>query len=227
MVATTGIAVRVWDLPTRVFHIALLLCVAGLLITGHVGGGWMSWHFRLGYAVLALLLFRVLWGLVGGRWSRFAHFVPSPSKLLRYLKGQHTPAERLEVGHNPLGALSVLGMIAVLGAQVAGGLVADDEIANVGPLNRFVSSETAALATSLHKDWGHWIVSALIVLHVGAIVFYRVRKRLDLVSPMLNGDKVLEPGTPASRDDGSSRLLALVLWLLCVAAAVGVARLAP
>lgn len=225
--AARSVPVRIWDLPTRVFHIALLLCVSGLLITGHVGGGLMNWHFRLGYAVLALLLFRVLWGLVGGRWSRFVHFVPSPATFVRYVRGRYTAAERLDVGHNPMGALSVLGMLAVLGVQVACGLVADDEIANVGPLNRFVATETAALATGFHKDWGHWVVVLLIVLHVGAIAFYRVRKRLDLVTPMLNGDKPLEPGTPPSRDDTGSRSLALVLWLLCVGAAVAVARLAP
>jgi cytochrome b len=220
------VRVRIWDLPTRAFHIALLLCVAGLLLTGHLGGSWMTWHFRLGYCVLALVLFRLLWGVVGGRWSRFTSFVPSPMTLLRYLQGRHANAERLEIGHNPLGALSVIGLLGLLGLQVACGLVADDEIANVGPLNRFVSTETAALATGWHKDWGQWLLIAAIALHVAAIVYYRVKKRRDLLGPMLHGDKLLDADTPASRDDGRTRGVALLLLAACAAVAVTVARLA-
>jgi cytochrome b len=223
----TVVPTRVWDLPTRAFHIALLLCVAGLLITGHIGGSAMIWHFRLGYTVLALVVFRVLWGFVGGRWSRFAHFVRGPGTVLRYLQGRTDPQEHHEVGHNPLGALSVLGLLGLLALQVACGLISDDEIANIGPLNRFVPTEWGLTATAWHKDWGQWLLIAAIVLHIGAIVFYRVRHRKDLVSPMLHGDKLLEPGTPASRDDGRSRGLALVLLLACAGLAVAVARLAP
>lgn len=226
--STAGpVPVRVWDLPTRLFHWVLLACVAGLLITGHVGGGWMTWHFRLGYAVLALVLFRVLWGFLGGRWSRFVRIVPSPGTLWRYLKGRTSPHEHLEVGHNPLGALSVLGLLGLLALQVACGLVSDDEIANVGPLNRFVSAETAAWATHWHKDIGQWLLVAAIVLHVSAIVFYRVKKQRDLVGPMWRGDKLLDAGTPASRDDTATRIGAAVVLALCAAAAVAVARMAP
>ena len=225
--AAPPVRVRIWDLPTRAFHIALLLCVAGLLLTGHLGGSWMTWHFRFGYSVLALLLFRLVWGFVGGRWSRFTSFVPSPMTLLHYLQGRHSNAQRLEIGHNPLGSLSVIGLLGLLGLQVACGLVADDEIANLGPLNRFVSSETAALATGWHKDWGQWLLIAAMALHVAAIVYYRVKKQRDLVGPMLHGDKLLEPHTPDSRDDGMTRGLALLLLAGCVAVAVMVARLAP
>lgn len=219
-------AVRVWDLPTRLFHWTLLAAVTGLIITGHVGGSAMAWHFRLGYLVLALVVFRVVWGLVGGRWSRFVHFVRGPSTVLRYLRSGSTGDPHGDVGHNPLGALSVLGMLGMLALQVACGLVADDEIANVGPLNRFVSTDIAALATAWHKDPGQIILIALIVLHVGAILFYRLRKRQDLITPMVRGDKTLPPDVPASRDDGGSRVLALVLFAACVAGAVAVSRLA-
>ena len=101
---------RVWDLPTRLFHWLLAVTVTGVLATGLLGV--MEWHFRLGYAVLALLVFRIVWGLVGGRWSRFAAFVYSPSRLLGYLRGVAHPEDG--VGHNPLGALSVFGLLAVL-----------------------------------------------------------------------------------------------------------------
>ena len=98
-------AVRIWDLPTRLFHWSLAICVIALVVTAKVGGDAMNWHFRLGYAVFTLLLFRLLWGLVGGHWSRFASFFPTPGRLARYLGGRATAHDT--AGHNPLGALSV------------------------------------------------------------------------------------------------------------------------
>lgn len=151
--------IRVWDLPTRVFHWALVACVLGLVVTGKVGGAWIDWHARLGYAVLALLLFRLVWGLVGGRWSRFASFIYAPSSVINYLKGRAHPDHL--IGHNPLGAGSVFAMLLVLLAQVGSGLVSDDEISFTGPLNRFVSSANGLLATWYHKQVGQWLMIGL------------------------------------------------------------------
>ncbi|MEK8053232.1 cytochrome b/b6 domain-containing protein [Ideonella sp. DXS22W] len=216
--------VRVWDLPTRLFHWLLVAGVVALVITGHVGGNAMVWHMRLGPAVGALLLFRVLWGVVGGRWSRFASFVRGPGTVLRYLRGQTDPSEHLHVGHNPLGAGSVLAMLALLIAQVATGLVADDEIATTGPLNRFVDSATALKATAWHTDAGQWLLIALVALHVLAIVLY-ARRGQRLVPPMISGDKVLPADTPPSADTPATRVLALVLAAGCAGAAWWVVRL--
>jgi cytochrome b len=216
--------VRVWDLPTRTFHWLLALAVVGMVVTGHVGGNALVWHMRLGLVVLTLLSFRVLWGLVGGRWSRFTSFVRWPVALLRYLRGQARDGDFFEVGHNPLGALSVLAMIALLALQVATGLVVDDEIATTGPLNKFVSNTTALAATSWHKGWGQWILVALVGLHVAAIAFYRWRGT-DLVRPMLTGDKHLPAGVPPSADSWQTRLLALLLLAFCAAGAGWIAWL--
>jgi cytochrome b len=217
--------IRVWDLPTRIFHWALALTIVGSVLSAQIGGNAMTWHFRLGYAVFTLLAFRLLWGLVGGRWSRFASFIYAPGTVLRYLRGQVRPDEHLDVGHNPLGSFSVLALLAILAAQVATGLVADDEIANLGPLNRYVSNATAHLATSWHKDWGSSLVYVLVALHVGAIVFYLRRKKIDLVRPMLVGDKPLPPGTPASADRWRHRMMALVLLAACAGVVTWVVRL--
>lgn len=219
--------VRVWDLPTRAFHWLLALALVGSVVSAKIGGGAMVWHFRLGYVVLALLAFRVVWGLVGGRWSRFASFLYGPRTVLRYLRGQARPGEHLDVGHNPLGSLSVWALLAMVAVQLGTGLVADDEIANLGPLNHLVASETALSATSWHKTWGQWILLGLVGLHVAAIVFYRVYHRQDLVRPMLVGDKPLPPGTPASADGARQRALALVLLGLCAAATAAVVQMAP
>ncbi|TSE19388.1 CytB-hydogenase: Ni/Fe-hydrogenase, b-type cytochrome subunit [Tepidimonas alkaliphilus] len=204
-------AVRVWDLPTRLFHWLLAASVAGLVITGNLGGNWMTWHQRLGYAVLALLLFRLFWGLWGGRWSRFGSFLYSPATLWAYLRGR-APAE-VSIGHSPLGALSVWALLLALAVQVGTGLISDDEIAFVGPLARYVESSTAYAATAWHKSTGKLIVLALVGLHVAAIGVYHWRGQA-LLPPMLHGDKRLPVGTPASADGARERWRAVALALL-------------
>jgi cytochrome b len=215
--------VRVWDLPTRVFHWALALCIVGLIITANVGGNAMVWHFRLGLTVLALLLFRLVWGLVGGRWSRFAAFIYSPRSIINYIQGKGKPEH--SVGHTPTGAGSVFALLAILFAQVGSGLISDDEIAFAGPLTRFVSGATVNLATNYHKNIGKWIILALVILHIAAIVFY-LRKKQNLIKPMLHGDKQLEVAVTASRDDAASRITALVIFGICIAFVMWVSRLA-
>ena len=217
--------VRVWDLPTRLFHWALLLCVIGSVVTAKLGGNATAWHLRLGYAALALLVFRLLWGVVGGRWSRFSSFVYTPAALLRYLRGRPTAGDHFEVGHNPLGALSVLVMLGWLLMQVGSGLIADDEIATTGPLVRFVSNEVSLAWTGYHKGLGQWGLYALVGLHVAAILFYRWRKKHDLITPMLLGDKLLACDVPAARDSWSTRLLALALLAACGVAVAWLVKL--
>lgn len=215
--------VRVWDLPTRLFHWGLAFCVVGLIITGNVGGNAMVWHGRLGYAVLTLLLFRITWGLVGGHWSRFGSFLYGPASIVAYLRGQSRPEHN--VGHNPLGMFSVLALLLILLAQVGSGLFADDEIAFTGPLAGLVSGDWVGQATSYHKKVGKLILIALVALHLGAIAFYKLVKKQNLVQPMILGDKTVATPVPASRDNARTRLLALVLLLLCAAAVYGIVSL--
>jgi cytochrome b len=205
--------VRIWDLPTRIFHWALLVCVVGLIITGNVGGNLMPWHFRLGYCVMTLLLFRIIWGLIGGRWSRFASFIYAPSTLIAYLKGQGKPEH--SAGHSPLGAGSVFALLGFLALQVATGLISDDEITNSGPLTRFVSNARVSLATWWHKDVGKWVIAALIVLHIVAILFYLYKKKENLIRPMLDGDKQMVQAIEPSKDTAGSRAVALLLLMIC------------
>ena len=217
------IKVRVWDLPTRVFHWSLVLGIVGLAISGTIGGNAMLWHFRFGYAVLTLLLFRIVWGLVGGRWSRFGAFIYTPQTVIAYLKKRGKPEH--SVGHNPLGAGSVFAMLAVLLAQVGSGLFSDDDIAFAGPLTRFVSNATVSLATNYHKNIGKWVILALVLLHIAAIVFYLWRKH-NLVGAMLHGDKELIADVPDSRDDALSRISAVVVLGICAALVAGLVSLA-
>lgn len=206
-----GQAVRIWDLPTRLFHWALAALVVASIVTANVGGNAMVWHMRSGLAILSLLLFRLLWGLVGGHWSRFRSFVVSPRMVWQYARGRVVdPA-----GHSPLGALSVLGLLIALGLQASAGLFSDDEIAFSGPFTALVSSQHVGQATWFHTEVGKWIVIGLVLLHVLAITYYTLVRRKKLVRPMVLGDKVLNGDVPPSRDDGRSRLLALALWTVC------------
>ena len=207
--------VRVWDLPTRLFHWVLVATVIGLVITGNVGGDAMVWHFRLGYTVLTLLLFRIGWGFVGGRWSRFSSFVRAPWSVIGYLRDKESDASP---GHNPLGAYSVLALLAMALAQASAGLMSDDEIMAAGPLVSKVPSDWVTLASFLHTKVFKAVLLALVLLHVGAILWYRFGKRVNLVTPMLTGDKTLPQPVPASRDDAASRLLALGILMVCALA---------
>jgi cytochrome b len=217
--------VRVWDLPTRTFHWLLAVLVVASIVSARLGGGAMIWHMRFGYVIFTLLAFRLVWGFVGGHWSRFATFVYAPATSLRYLRGASLPHEHHHVGHNPLGAWSVFALLGVLAAQVATGLVADDEISNNGPLLKYVSSATSSLATHWHKRFGQWIIITLVVLHIGAIVFYWRRRRQNLVAAMLHGDKQLAADAPAAADNIATRALALAIATACAIGVAAIARL--
>jgi cytochrome b len=213
---TARTSVRIWDLPTRLFHAALAVLVTAAIVTAEVGGDWMAWHLRCGEAVLALLAFRWAWGFVGGRWSRFASFLPAPARLARALRGR-TQAEDA-IGHNPLGSLSVWAMLLLLTLQVATGLVADDDVDTTGPLNAHVGARLARAGSRWHAGWGADLIFVLIALHLAAIAWYTLRRREPLLRAMWRGDKMLPAGTPASADGPSRRLLALALFAVAVLA---------
>jgi cytochrome b len=217
--------IRVWDLPTRIFHWTLVLCFISLVATAKIGGAAMDWHFRLGYCVLALLLFRLAWGVIGGHWSRFSTFLYSPATVMRYLRGQGGP--ELDIGHNPLGAGSVFAMLLFLALQIASGLISDDEISASGPFTSWVSSKWVSRATFYHAEIGQLVLFALVGLHICAIVFYLWRRQKNLVRPMLLGDKHVDQPATSSRDNRFSRALAAVVLLVCVALVLLMLKFAP
>lgn len=173
--------VRVWDGPLRAFHWLLLAAVASAIATGLLGGSWMVWHGRAGIAIVGLIAFRLAWGLVGSETARFAQFLPSPGALRAYLTGRWQG-----VGHNPLGALSVVALLGLLAVQVGTGLFSNDDIAFAGPFSQRLDEDLVQSLTG----WHHRLVNglyALIALHLGAIAFYAVVKRVRLVPPMVTG----------------------------------------
>jgi cytochrome b len=133
--------------------------------------------------------------------------------VLNYIKGKRDPLH--EVGHNPLGGLSVIAMLLFLGFQVATGLVSDDEIASAGPLTRFLATANVQLATGYHVNIGKVILIVLALTHVAAILAYLFKKRENLIKPMLDGDKMLPPDVLPSRDTRGSRSAALAIFIVC------------
>jgi cytochrome b len=182
----------VWDLPVRLFHWVLVILVLSQAGTALVGGNAMEYHALGGYAILALVFFRILWGFVGGTHARFGDFVRGPVRVMRYSRSLFGGAPEEHLGHNPLGGWSVLLMLASLLTQALSGLFADDEVLTQGPLAKHVSDEVSSLATQIH-DVNALMLLALIGLHVAAVLFYLLAKKDDLIKPMITGQKQVFP----------------------------------
>ena len=212
--------IEVWDWPVRLFHWLLLALVVGSVVSVKIGGGAMVWHGRFGQAILGLVVFRVVWGLIGSRTARFASFVRGPRAIADYLAGRWRG-----VGHNPLGALSVLAMLAVIGFQAATGLFAYDDIAYRGPMAPAVAGAVVDRLSGWHR-LGQWALFAVVALHLAAVLWYVLVRRETLVRPMLTGRKEVGAGDARDRaNDGGGPirlLLALALAALAVWATSGV-----
>lgn len=209
-------AVRVWDLPTRVFHWTLLLCVSGAVISAQLGGNWMDWHVRCGAATAGLLAFRLVWGLVGPRYARFLSFLHAPRTVLADLFKRS--ARTRHAGHSPSGGASVFALLGVLGALVLSGLLSSDSISTDGALVRYASESTVTAATALHHKL-QWVIYGLVALHVLAVFAYLVLKRIDLIRPMLHGDK-RGVRAPHAADSLGVRVIGLGLMFASVATAL-------
>ena len=208
--------VKVWDLPTRLFHWLLAFGVGAALVTGQIGGNAIDWHARIGIFIVGLIAFRLTWGVVGSTYARFATFLPTPSAIRAYLRG-----EWRGLGHNPLGALSVLALLALIALQVGTGVFANDDIAFNGPLFGHVGKDLSDWLTGIH-EFASNVLIALVVLHLAAIAFHAHVKKDNLVKPMLTGSKEIPA---ASDDDAQARsargggLAALIVALIVALAA--------
>lgn len=182
------VKVEIWDLPTRLFHWLLVFCVFGAIATGLVGGEWIELHAKFGIFCVGLIVFRVLLGFIGGYYSRFLQFFPTPKTLLQYLQGKWHG-----LGHNPFGAFSVFALLGLVGFQSVSGLFTNDDITLYGPLFKLVSKETSDFITGWHTTIVY-VLMAFIVLHILAIMFYRIVKKDNLVKPMITGFKEIDGG---------------------------------
>jgi cytochrome b len=177
------VTIHIWDLPHRLFHWLLAASVSASYITAKIGGELIDWHGRLGVFILGLLVFRIVWGFIGSTHSRFVSFFPTFSRITAYLKGRWQG-----IGHNPLGALSVLALLGTLGLQVGTGLFANDDIAFQGPFFDLVDKDLSDKLTGWHNLAFNFLLG-LVVLHLLAIIYYRWIKKTNLVKPMVTGKK--------------------------------------
>ena len=216
--------IKLWDLPTRVFHWLLVIAVGAALITGNLGGAAIEWHGRIGLAIVGLIVFRVVWGLIGSSHARFASFLPTPKTIGDYLRGQWRG-----IGHNPLGALSVFALLALIALQLATGLFGNDDIAFNGPLFALISKDLSDRLIGIHEITSNALI-ALIALHLAAIGFYAHVKKDNLVKPMITGYKDLAPdeaGEAATGGGVFAFIVALVIALTAVYGASGAWHSAP
>ncbi|HEY3433114.1 MAG TPA: cytochrome b/b6 domain-containing protein [Rhodocyclaceae bacterium] len=204
--------IKIWDLPTRLFHWLLVALIAGAFITESIGV--MEWHGRVGLAILGLLVFRIVWGFVGSTYARFSTFVKGPQSVKAYLKG-----EWHGLGHNPLGALSVLAILGVVAIQVGSGLFSNDDSSFYGPLAALVSESLSGNLTELHESMEPVLI-ALVIAHVAAIAFYTRVKKENLVKPMITGWKEAD-GKAATGGGLVAFIIAVLIALAAVYAASG------
>ncbi len=205
--------IRVWDLPTRLFHwlVVILLGVSWLTESMNL----MDLHFLSGYTLATLLLFRLVWGLIGSDTARFARFMQGPTAAYRHLSRLHRREPDTEIGHNAAGGWMVLLLLALLAVQVGTGLCANDDIDREGPLAKYVGKAWSDRLTELHSI-NFTVLQIVVALHVVAIAAYALLKRQDLVRPMVTGWKRMPPGMRAPRM--ASPLLAIGVLMVAALA---------
>jgi cytochrome b len=219
---SASVRVRTWDAPLRLVHWLIVVCVATSWWTAE--NDELEYHRYSGYVLLGLLLFRLYWGFVGGDTARFANFIKGPKAILAYVRGlpQRAGAAHFSVpGHNPLGALSVIALLALLIAQVGLGLFAGDiDGIESGPLSSFVSFETTRTCAGLHEKLFN-VLLVFIAVHVAAVLFYLIFKRDNLIAAMIHGRRTFPAGhAPQPRFASWPRLLvgaviaSLIVWAI-------------
>ena len=211
--------VEVWDLGVRLFHWALVALLIAAVATVKIGGNAIPYHSYCGYGILTLILFRILWGFAGGTNARFTSFVTGPGKVIAYLKTlfkrDHGTTQGSTYGHNPMGALSVLAMLAALLFQAVSGLFVNDDILFEGPLYAWVGKDLSDKITGWHK-FNENIILLLVLTHIAAILFYFFYKKDNLISPLISGVRKVTGTVPAMRA-GSPVVAAVLLGVSALA----------
>ncbi|MCW5603315.1 MAG: cytochrome b/b6 domain-containing protein [Burkholderiales bacterium] len=207
--------VTVWDLPVRLFHWMLVLLIGFSWWSGEQQ--WMTWHMWSGYAILALLLFRIVWGFVGSTHARFGDFLYGPGALIRYLKTLPSRTAAKFAGHNPLGGISVVLILLCVAVQAGTGLFANDDIFTEGPLTKWVSKDVSDFLTTVHK-YNFDVLLVLAGIHVAAVLYYLLYKSENLIKPMFTGHKLLpHDAVPPGSRIASNVLAAVVLLVAALA----------
>lgn len=183
--------VKTWDLPVRLFHWTLVALLAFMFWSGKTGGNAMEYHMYAGYWVLALVLFRVMWGFAGSTHARFSDFLAGPGRAIAFAKQLMSKAPASVAGHNPLGGWMVVALIIALLVQTGTGLFANDDIAAEGPLFGLISKQLSDKLSTIHS-WNFNLLLALSAIHLIAVLFHVFVKKENLVAAMFTGVKKLD-----------------------------------
>ncbi len=216
--ATDMISAPVWDAFVRCFHWSLVSLFAISVASGKVGGEWIVWHMRSGYAILALVVFRLIWGFVGGEYARYTSFLTGPVRGIKFAKGLLGKAPQHVIGHNPVGGWMVVVLLVLLATQAGLGLFSNDEIATTGPLARYVSDETSLTLMSRHRSIGD-VLLILVGVHIAAVLFHVFVKKEGIVRAMLTGKKSLPPALASEAIAARKASLPLGFIVLSIAIA--------
>ncbi len=198
--------ILVWDAPTRLFHWLAVVLVVAAYVTWRLN--WMDWHERVGYTLLALLFFRLLWGFFGSETARFSRFLAAPGRAAQHLAHFFRREPDRQIGHNPAGGWMVLLLLALLLGETLTGLYIDNDIADEGPLTELVPARIANLIDALHTVFWQALLAA-VALHLLAILVYAAAKRQNLVLPMVTGRKSLPESVAPPCLAGAARALLL------------------
>ena len=193
--------IQVWDLHTRIFHWSLVGLFVFLIVSGDLGDDLIEWHFYAGYLLSGLLVFRLIWGIVGSEHSRFISFIRHPLHTIKYLKRMFQGKAEHHYGHNPAGGMMVVVLLVLLSIQVASGLVTTDDVIWDGPFYSAVSDDLAELGSMLHHQVQN-LLQLLVVLHIAAIIFHRFKYKDALVPAMIHGKKPDQGGAVSVSNAG-------------------------
>ena len=203
----------IWDLPVRIVHWILVLGLALAYLTHYLGVEYYTYHLVSGYIVIVAAVFRLIWGVLGTPHARFKNFIRGPVQTWHYLKDFLRNREARHVGHNPLGALMIVALLTCMLIQAVSGLFATDDIFNYGPLYSSVSDSTSSFFGMVHRNLFYLIVG-FVVVHVAAIIYYRIKKRENLLKPMITGRKALSSNEGKHAIESSRLMLALCVLAL-------------
>ncbi len=223
---------RVWDFPLRLFHWALFVSIMGAIISAKADVLWV--HERFGLTVLGLIIFRFVWGFVGGHYAQFRQFLAMPQVAFQELKIFFKPTlksdpkseMRAKTGHSALGGYAVMGLLGTPLFMAISGLVSNDDVLFEGPLVHLVPN-VSDKARSLHH-FGEKLLFLILFLHISAIVIYKFKKKRNLTKAMVTGNV---DTVPENTIDGSISVkrtyFGLFLMLLFVVAAQSITLLRP
>ncbi len=221
--ATDLISAPVWDAFVRVFHWSLVLLFTVSIISGKVGGNAIQWHMWSGYAILALVTFRIIWGFVGGEYARYVSFLTGPVRAMKFAKGLLGKTHEHVIGHNPVGGWMVVALLVLLAMQAGLGLFSNDEIATTGPLARYVSDETSITLMGRHRTIGD-ILLVLVGIHIAAVLFHLIVKKENLIRAMFHGNKELPP--ELAREAQTARKASITVGFVVLSLAIAAVTVA-